>query len=80
MQHSAKLTLPTGLHKMVMRTVLSADNEIDAATQMHWLWLQIGCLFHSIENIFTIARLCLTASVSTIQKKTIDSEMSIFLD
>lgn len=67
MQHSAKLTLPTGLHKMVMRTVLSADNEI-AARQMHWQWLQIGCLFHSIDNIFMIARLCLSASMSTIQK------------
>lgn len=30
-QHSAKHSLPTGLHKMIMRTLLSADNEIDAA-------------------------------------------------
>lgn len=32
-QHSAKHSLPTGPHKMVMRMLLSADNEIEAAKQ-----------------------------------------------
>lgn len=32
MQHSAKHTLPTGSHKMVMKMPLSADNEIEAAS------------------------------------------------
>lgn len=31
-QHSAEHSLPTALHKMVMRALLSADNEIDAAS------------------------------------------------
>lgn len=31
LQHSAKHSLPTGLHKMVMRALPSADNEIDEA-------------------------------------------------
>lgn len=31
-QHSAEHSLPTGLHKMVMSVLLSADNEIDAAS------------------------------------------------
>ena len=65
-QHSAKHSQPTGLHKMVMRTLLSADNEIDAANtdalaaDLDWLLISLlekCCILEKricLENIFMI--------------------------
>lgn len=79
-QHSPKHSLPTGPHKMVMRTLLSADNEIDAAhtdalaADRDWLLISLFAKCCTLEkriglvNVFMIVWLCLSGSVSTIEK------------
>lgn len=49
-QHSAKHSLPTGLHKMIMRALLSADNEMHAA-KMHYSSRLRLAVYFTVWNI-----------------------------
>lgn len=46
-RHFDKPSLPAGVHKMVMRTLLPAESEAHARC---WQQIKIGCLFHCLEK------------------------------
>ncbi len=88
-QHSPKHSLPTGPHKMVMRTLLSADNEIDAANtdalaaDRDWLLISLFEKRCTLEKENRLGKciydsLTLSLWLSGYNRNTVHSELSSF--